>query len=139
MPQKSVVMAAAWLEIVVGAVFLMVPDFPCRLLFAATPEGVGIVLARFAGVGLFALGISCLPSTVTGPRRSAVFGLFIFNLGVAILFAWVGVATAFRGVALWPVVVLHAVIATALLRQLLTFKMIGLASSGVERVEKVLD
>jgi hypothetical protein len=123
MPQKFVVMAAAWLEIVVGAVFLTVPDFPCRLLFAATPEGVGIILARFAGVGLFALGIACLPSMVTGPRRGAVFGLFVFNFGVAILFAWAGIATAFRGVMLWPVVVLHAAIAVALMRQLLTFKI----------------
>ena len=56
MLQKSVVVTAAWLEIVVGAVFLTACDVPSQLLFAAKPEGVGIVLARFAGVGLFALG-----------------------------------------------------------------------------------
>jgi heme A synthase len=123
---------AAWLEIVVGAIFLTVPDVPCRLLFAAKPEGVGVVLARFAGVGLFALGIACLPSTATGSHRSAVFGLLVFNAGVATLFAWVGIATTLRGVLLWPVVVLHAVIAAALLPQLLTFRP-RLANGGEER------
>src|SRR6266478_4161490 len=121
-------MTAAWLEIGVGAAFLTVPDVPCRLLFAANPEGVGIALARFAGVGLFALGIACLPSTATGSRRSAVLGLFVFNVGVAILFAWVGIATPLHGMLLWPVVVLHAVIAAALLPQVLTLKTIDLGN-----------
>jgi hypothetical protein len=138
MLQRYVVMAAAWLEIVVGAAFFTVPDIPCQLLFAAKPEGVGIVLARFAGVGLFALGIACLPKA-TGSHRSAVFGLFVFNFAVAILFGWVGVVTNFVGVLLWPVVVLHAVIAAALLPQLLTVKIVALANSGEHRAGKVLD
>lgn len=36
MLQRSVVMAAAWLEIVVGVFFLAVPDLPCTLLFAVS-------------------------------------------------------------------------------------------------------
>jgi hypothetical protein len=79
MLQKSVVMTAAWLETVVGAAFLTALDVPCRLLFAARPEGVGITLARFTGVGLLALGIACLPSTATGSCRSAVFGATFRN------------------------------------------------------------
>jgi heme A synthase len=136
--QKSVVMTAAWLEMVVGATLLTAPDYPCQLLFAAKPEGVGTVLARVAGLGLFALGIACLPSKATGSCRRAVFGLFVFNFGVALLLAWVGIATTFSGVLLWPTIVLHAVIAAALLPQLLTFKIVGLAG-GEERAGKVLD
>ena len=95
------------------------------------------MLARFAGVGLFALGIACLPSTATGSHRSAVSGLIVFNVGVASLFTWVGVATTLRGALLWPVVVLHAAIAAALLPQLLTYKR-RLAIGGEERVGKGL-
>ena len=120
MPQRSVVITAAWLEIVVGAIFLTVLDVPCMLLFAAKPDGIGMPLGRFAGVALVALGIACLPSTAVGSRRRAVLGLFVFNVGVAILLAWVAVATTLRGVLLWPAVILHAVIAAALLPQLLS-------------------
>ena len=121
MLQRSVVTAAAWLEIIVGASFVAVPGFPCVLLFATKPEGIGVPLARFAGLGLLALGIACLPSTATGSRRGVV-GLFVFNVGVAILFVWVAVVTTFHGFLLWPVAILHAAIATALVPQLLTTK-----------------
>jgi hypothetical protein len=130
MLRKSIITMAAWLEIVVGGVCLTAPAVPCLLLFAAKPDGVAIILARFAGIGLFTLGISCLPSKATGTRQRAILGLFVFNLGVAVLFVWVGVATTLRGVLLWPAVALHAVIAAALLPHLLTFKIIDLAHSG---------
>ena len=134
MPQKSVVMAPAWLEIVVGMLLLTAPEILVRCLFAATPEGVGAILARFAGVGLFALGVASLPTEVTGSQSRAVLGLFLFNFVVAILLAWVGIVTTFRGVLLWPVVVLHTVIAAALLLQLLTFQTVNLAQKHSEKV-----
>jgi len=69
-----------------------------------------------------ALGIACLPSRAIGSRRGAVFGLVVYNVGIAILFAWAGVATTLSGVLLWPVAVLHAFIAAALLPQLLPLR-----------------
>ncbi len=119
MSQKSVVMTAAWLEIVTGAVFLTVLDVACQMLFAAKPEGLGIILAQVGGLALLALGVACLPS---GSCHGAVLGLSVWNVGIALLLAWVGVATNFRGVLLWPVIALHAVLAIALLRQILTSK-----------------
>jgi hypothetical protein len=120
MLQRSVVMTAASLEIFVGAMLLAAYDIPCRLLFAATPEGVGIVLTRLAGIALVALGVACMPSTIAGSHRSALLGLLVFNLGAAILLVWVGVATPLHGLLLWPGAGLHAVIAAALLPQILT-------------------
>ena len=121
MLQKFVVMAAAWLEILVGASFVALPNLPCVLLFAVKPEGIAIPLARFAGIGLLGLGIACLPSTSTGSRRGVV-GLFVFNLGATILFVSVAMVTPLHGFLLWPVAILHAAIATALVPQLLTTK-----------------
>src|SRR5262252_4742181 len=117
--QRYLVMASAWLEIVVGAIFITVPDAPCELLFGAKPEGIGMPLARWVGVGLLALGIACLPSKAAESRRS-VLGLFVFNAGLAILLAWVGVVTAVHGFLLWPGAILHAAITVALLPQLLS-------------------
>ena len=119
MRQKFVVVAAAWLEIVVGVAFITFPALPCALLFAARLEGIAMPLARWVGVGLLTLGIACLPMRVEGPQRGAVVGLFSFNVGVSILFAWVGITTLLHGVLLWPVVILHAAIAAVLLPQLL--------------------
>ena len=121
MLQRYVVMAAAWLEIIVGVLFIAVPDLPCALLFAEKPEGIGVPVARFAGFGLLALGIACLPSTATVSRRD-VMGLFVFNVGVAILFVSVAVTTTFHGLLLWPGAILHAAIAAALAPHLLTTK-----------------
>jgi hypothetical protein len=109
--------AAAWLEVVVGLCFIGIPNVPCRLLFAATPEGIAMPLARFAGVALLGLGIASLPSKLAGSRRGAVLGLLAFNVGATIFCTWVAVATLFRGFLLWPVIILHAVIACALLAQ----------------------
>src|SRR5215472_423590 len=120
MSQRLVVGAAAWLEIIVGAFFLTLPDVPSLLLFGAEPDAIGMLLGRFAGIALVALGLACLPSRDTESRRNVVLGLFAFNAGVAILFAYVGFASALHGFLLWPAVILHAIIAGALLPHLLT-------------------
>ena len=72
-----------------------------------------------AAIALVALGIACLPSSDVGSSRNVVLGLFAFNGGVAILFAWVGIASALHGLLLWPVAILHTIIAAALLPHLL--------------------
>jgi len=119
MDQRFVVRAAAWLEIIVGALFIAVPDLLSRLLFGAGAEAISMPLGRFAGIGLIALGVACLPPRGIESTRNAVLGLSVFNIGVVILLAWVGVATAFHGLLLWPAVVLHTVLAGALLPHLL--------------------
>lgn len=115
MRNESVVKAAAWLEIIVGATLVAAPDLVSRLLFGGPAEGPGGPLARFAGVGLFALGLGCVLSAREGSLRSAGIALLIFNAGTAILLAWVAIATVWRGLFLWPAVALHAAITAALL------------------------
>ena len=117
MTQRYLILAAAWLEIVTGVVLVAMLEVACPLLLAATPEGVGVPLGRLAGIGLLALGIACLPSE-DGPRRNTVLGLLVYNGGVFILTLWLGLATPFHGLLLWPAVGLHAIL-TALLAQFL--------------------
>jgi hypothetical protein len=45
-----------------------------------------------------------------------VLGLFAYNIGAAILFAWLAVAKTLRGFMLLPAVHLHVVVAGALLQ-----------------------
>ena len=110
---RTAVLIAAWVEIIVGFSFLLVPNAQSQLIFGVTPEGIGGIWARFAGVALIGLGISCLPANLAGTRQG-VRGLLIFNIGATIFFAWVAVATPFQGLILWPVVILHAVLSIAL-------------------------
>jgi hypothetical protein len=110
---RTAVKMAAWVEIIVGASFILALNTQSQFIFGATPEGIGDAWARFAGIALIGLGIACLPSNLAGTRQG-VRGLLVFNIGATIFFAWVAVATTFRGVILWPVVILHAVITIAL-------------------------
>jgi hypothetical protein len=118
--QKYVVIVAAWLEIVVGALgalILLASDVSAMLLSGAKPEGIGISIARFAGIALIALGIAFLPARA-GLRPNSLLGLFVFNVGAAILFAWVAVTTQ-HGPLTWPGAIRHAGIAVLLTPQLL--------------------
>jgi hypothetical protein len=115
---RYVVIAAGWLEIIVGAIFVVVPDIPCILLFDAKPESMARPLARWVGISLLALGIACLPAKHTEPHRRAGLGLFVFNAGLAILLACFGAIRPVHGFLLWPVVILHVVIAAMLLPSL---------------------
>src|SRR5262249_51201546 len=104
------------------ALFLIVPDVVCLLLFGAKSETIGMPLGRFTGIALVALGLACLPPREPGSSRNVVLDLFAFNVGVAILFACVGVASALHGVLLWPAVILHIIVGAALLPHLLATK-----------------
>jgi hypothetical protein len=115
-----VVKSAAWLEIIVGAVFILWPAIPCLLLFGATPENIGWALARWVGVSLVGLGVAFLPSRITGSQPRAVSGLLLFNIGLFVLLAWVGLKAPTHGFLLWPGVILHFLISLALAAQLLT-------------------
>ena len=115
MLHKYVVSVAAWLEILVGAALLITPDAVSQLLFGGPADGIGMPWARFAGVGLFGLGVSCARTASAGPRSDAALGLLVFNLVMAALLAWLGFATSFRGILLWPGAIAHAVITVALL------------------------
>lgn len=119
MLQKNIVRAAAWLEIVVGVTLIAIPKLPCQLLLGAPLDGAGVIMSRFAGIGLLALGIAYSSTAVTTPPRGAVLGLFVFNVAAVILFIWVGVATAVHGLLLWPAAILHSGIAAVLLPILL--------------------
>src|SRR5262245_17067245 len=63
---RTALMLAAWVEIVVGISFLLVPHAQSQMIFGTTPEGIGVTWARFAGIALIGLGIACLPSNLAG-------------------------------------------------------------------------
>ncbi|MGA8036700.1 MAG: hypothetical protein WA823_16605 [Candidatus Acidiferrales bacterium] len=115
MKTTLVVKIAALLEIVVGAALIAAPNFVSGLLFGSALDGAGVVLGRFAGIALFSLGIGGISGDSAGARNPVALSLLIFNAGAAIFLVWVGVATPFRGVLLWPAAILHAALTCGLL------------------------
>lgn len=109
----TVLKIAAWVEIVVGASFVFVLQSQSQLLFGTPLDDAGAGFGRLSGLALIALGVACLPSVAETSQR-AVRVLLVYNIGAAILFAWIGVTTSLRGVVLWPVVIVHTVLAIAL-------------------------
>jgi hypothetical protein len=77
------------------------------LLLGEELTGIGIPVARVAGIALIALGVACWPGQ---PR----VGMLIYSVAVTLYLAYVGFAGGLTGILLWPAVVLH-VILTALL------------------------
>ena len=98
---------AALGEIAMGLALLIVPWLVGQMLFGQELTGVAIPVARITGIALIALGVACWPGTplVAMSTYSAVVTLYL---------SYVGLASEFTGVLLWPAVILH-VIMTVLL------------------------
>ncbi len=111
---RKIIEVAAWFEVAVGISFLAALNVQAHALFGDMPDGRGVVFAHFAGIALIGLGIACLPSSGSLSQRNPVRGLCIFNAATAIFFAWVASGTSFRGYILWPIVVVHSMIAILL-------------------------
>jgi small basic protein len=111
---KKLLTLTAVAEAATGVALMVVPSLVGRLLFGAEFSGVAAVVGRFAGIALFALGIACWlarDDTQSRAARGLVAALLFYNVAVAALLAFAGLRLGLRGVMLWPVVVLHAVMA----------------------------
>jgi hypothetical protein len=79
------------------------------LLLGAELTGIALILARVAGVALVSLGVACWPGT-------PLLAILIYSVAITAFLTYVGLAGSFRGVLLWPVVVLHAILSLLLAR-----------------------
>ena len=110
----TVVKIAAWVEIIVGASFVLMLQSQSQLLFGVALDDAGAGFGRLSGFALIALGVACLPAKNAETNQRGARVLLVYNIAAAILIAWVGVTTSLRGVVLWPVVIMHTVLAIAL-------------------------
>src|SRR5262245_21296343 len=108
---KRILSIAAIFEIGTAALALAVPAVLARLLLGAEPSAAGTVAMRCFGVAILGLGVSCWRSSPgSDVGRAPWRGMLAYNALIAILLAIAGGTGEARGVLLWPVVVLHAVI-----------------------------
>jgi hypothetical protein len=96
---------AAIAEAATGLAMLLVPSTVSQLLLGAELTGVSIPVARVTGIALIALAVACWPG------RTALCGMLTYSALVTAFLAYLGIRSNWVGPLLWPVVVLHAVMA----------------------------
>jgi hypothetical protein len=96
------VVAAA--EALTGLALIVCPSIVIKLLFGADIADIGVVMSRFAGPALIALGV------VRGPCRlvsHALYGMLTYSSLTTLGLLYLALSGKWNGQLLWPAVVLH--------------------------------
>ena len=111
---KKLLTLTAVIEVVAGVALLCWPSATVVLLLGSgldTPTSV--TLGRLAGAALFALGIVNMlaqRNEQSGTARAVITAMTFYNLGAVVILGAAGIHLRPVGLALWPAVVLHAVL-----------------------------
>jgi hypothetical protein len=111
---KRLLTLTAIIEAATGLGLMVVPSVVVQLLLGAEISGASIPLGRVAGVALLALGVACWLAHCDQQSRAArglVSAMVLYNLGAVVILGAAGIRSQPVGVALWPAVILHAVMA----------------------------
>ena len=114
MKTRTLFVVTAVVEAGAGLGLAARPSAAVAFLFGSplsTTEGIAI--GRIAGAALFALGAACWLSRNDVESRSAtglVRAMLLYNGAAAAVLAYAGLVSGLFGVALWPGVILHAIL-----------------------------
>ena len=93
-----------------GLALMILPEVVVQLLLGEDVSGVGLALARVAGIGLLSLALACWPgSRPVGGSTKPLQALLTYNLLTTVYLIYLGVGRELVGKLLWPVVAIHAV------------------------------
>lgn len=104
----------AIIEVPTGLGLVAVPSIVVRLLLNSEISGAAIPLGRVAGVALLALGVACWLASYDGSgsaARGLVSAMMLYNVGSAFILGAAGFGSGLVGIALCPVVIVHALMA----------------------------
>jgi hypothetical protein len=121
---EALLTATAVIEAGAGLALLSVPSAAAKLLLGAPLEAPdAITIARLGGAGLLTLGVAFWLARGDSRSRAArglVAAVAIYNLGAVLILGAAGLRSQSVGVALWPAVVLNAVMTAWCIASLLT-------------------
>ena len=109
MPTRLLIVTAL-VEVGTGVALLIAPSAVVVLLLGeglSSPQS--LVLGRVTGAALISIGVACGLTSNGDSRgqRALVGSMLIYNLAVPVLLGQAAIAFGFRGIALWPAIVLH--------------------------------
>ena len=105
-PLQQAVRWAGIAELATGAALIAAPMFVLRLLVGEQGGSMPPVLARFVGVALVGLGVSCW--------RTPATGMLLYSTLAALLLGTGGASGGWNGAFLGPAVVIHVLISVGL-------------------------
>jgi hypothetical protein len=112
---KNLLTVSAVVEGGTGLVLVAFPTPLAALLLGSSLDTpAALTVARLAGVALLALGGMCWRARLDGRGSAAkgvVVGMVIYNAGVFTVLVHAGISLGLSGIGLWPVVLVHAVMA----------------------------
>ena len=112
---RYLLIATAALEAATGLLLLFLPKVPLVLLLGIVLPGTEVALvSRIAGAAVLAIGVSCWLARTeanASAQRALLIGVLIYDAIVAALLAYSGWVLGMAGIALWPAVVIHALLA----------------------------
>lgn len=112
---NTLLTGTALIEVGAGLALLCCPSAMATLLVGAPLDApAALTVARVGGAGLLTLGIACWLARGDAESSSAsglVTAMVLYNLGVAFILGAAGIRSHLVGIALWPVVLLHAAMA----------------------------
>jgi hypothetical protein len=112
---KTLLIITAIIEGATGAALVVSPSLVAVLLLGESLTiAVGMTVARVAGAALVALAITCWQArsdTQSRAARGLVTALLFYNAAAIMILVYAGVGLKLFGIALWPAVLLHTVLA----------------------------
>jgi hypothetical protein len=110
---KTLQTVTSVIELGAGLALLCFPSpFVALLLGSPFDTPVALTVARVGGAGLLSLGVACWLARSDSQSRAArglVAAMLLYDVAAVAILAFAGIGFGLRGVALWPAVVLHAV------------------------------
>ena len=110
---KTLHTMTAVIELGAGLALVCFPSPVVALLLGSPLDTLtALSVARVGGAGLLSLGVACWLARGDSESRAArglVAAMFLYNVGAVAILAFAGIGFGLHGVALWPAVILHAV------------------------------
>jgi hypothetical protein len=121
---KTLHTVTALIELGAGLALPCCPSVTVTLLVGGAPlhAPAALTVARVGGAGLLALGVACWLArgdTQSRAARGLVAAILLYDVAAVAVLAFAGIGFGVHGVALWPAVVLHAVMAVWCVTRLL--------------------
>jgi hypothetical protein len=110
---KKLLTITAIIEAATGIGLLAGPSVVAQVLLGAPLDSpASLTVARIAGAALLTIGVACWlarSDTQSGAARGMVSAMVLYNLGAMLVLGAAGIGPQPLGIALWPAVILHAV------------------------------